>query len=294
MLKNYFALLNLPVSAKADEVRAAMKKAAQQQLLDVNTLMEIRDVLFDNQKRPVYMKLLREQHPELFQAKPAAAPPPPQTNAPAARAAQPAAAPRQAAAQTKASAGSQSAVKGHGKRVSGSRKNSGQAAAFSERLAEWFAAAQEKLAALSAQTGAASAGDRLLAHKENRTLLVLHLIGAAALFLPWLRIPQGFEYQSFYGWNLAWGFLSWLTLPLFLLAAAQVWTEERGRVQRLAHLAVLPAAVLLIGLQAWLRLSGGYQALPADSVSIGTGLYVSIMIAVSALVYIGLIAHNKR
>lgn len=62
-MQNFYKLLNLKPSADIYKIQAALKAAAQSGKFQIETLTEIRDTLYDAEKRRAYNAALRQEDP---------------------------------------------------------------------------------------------------------------------------------------------------------------------------------------------------------------------------------------
>ena len=72
-MTNYYKFLRLPPNASLADIQGKLKLAAQSGKVPIEVLHEIRDTLYDNEKRRAYDAALRQADPAFFQP-PAAAP----------------------------------------------------------------------------------------------------------------------------------------------------------------------------------------------------------------------------
>ena len=104
---NYYKFLRLPPNASLADIQGKLKLAAQSGKVPIEVLHEIRDTLYDNEKRRAYDAALRQADPAFFQP-PAAAPaksqPQPKSKPQSQRKAQPANSDRRANASRAAPA----------------------------------------------------------------------------------------------------------------------------------------------------------------------------------------------
>ena len=66
-MQNFYKLLNLKPSADIYKIQAALKAAAQSGKFQIETLTEIRDTLYDVEKRRAYNAALRQEDPSFFE-----------------------------------------------------------------------------------------------------------------------------------------------------------------------------------------------------------------------------------
>ena len=66
-MQNFYKLLNLKPSADIYKIQAALKAAAQSGKFQIETLTEIRDTLYDAEKRRAYNAALRQEDPGFFE-----------------------------------------------------------------------------------------------------------------------------------------------------------------------------------------------------------------------------------
>lgn len=66
-MQNFYKLLNLKPSADIYKIQAALKAAAQSGKFQIETLTEIRDTLYDAEKRHAYNAALRQEDPGFFE-----------------------------------------------------------------------------------------------------------------------------------------------------------------------------------------------------------------------------------
>ncbi|KPN72493.1 hypothetical protein [Neisseria sp. 83E34] len=67
-MKNLYSLLNLPAGADSQQVNKALSQAAEQKLLPLNQLQEIKDNLSTPAAKAEYDVKLFQTHPELWEA----------------------------------------------------------------------------------------------------------------------------------------------------------------------------------------------------------------------------------
>ena len=71
-MNNYYKFLCLPPTASPTEIQSKLKLAAQSGKVPIEILHEIRDTLYDSEKRRAYDAALRQADPAFFQPKPKA------------------------------------------------------------------------------------------------------------------------------------------------------------------------------------------------------------------------------
>ena len=71
-MNNYYKFLCLPPTASPTEIQSKLKLAAQSGKVPIEVLHEIRDTLYDNEKRRAYDAALRQADPAFFQPQPKA------------------------------------------------------------------------------------------------------------------------------------------------------------------------------------------------------------------------------
>ena len=256
-MNNYYKFLCLPPTASPTEIQSKLKLAAQSGKVPIEILHEIRDTLYDSEKRRAYDAALRQADPAFFQPQPKAAASA-QSNAPAARkqpqqsqAQQP---PRQAQRQTQQ----------HQTQQRQPQQRPAQAASNTRR----------------APTIASSA---LLSTRN--IILALCALAIIAWLLPWASTPL----KSYLGASLNFRLLAWVNTIIFAATAAKVWLDDKQE-KTTAYTEIMLAAIfaLLVHAQYYLRLKPFFERLgtPREVLGYGIGLYTQIIIALLLLIYV--------
>ena len=258
-MNNYYKFLCLPPTAGLTEIQNQLKLAAQSGKVPIEILHEIRDTLYNSEKRRAYDAALRQADPAFFQPKPKA----PAQAKPAAQAAS-----RQLA-QPQAQQPPRSAQQRPAQNPSPRRP--------------------QKQAQSSRRTPAPSNRAPLLSTRN----IVLALCALAVLtwLLPWANTPL----KSYLGASLSFRLLAWVNTIIFAATAAKVWLDDKQE-KPTAYTELMLAALfaLLIHAQYYLRLKPFFERLgtPKEVLSYGIGLYAQI--AVAALLFGYVLFARKR
>ncbi len=252
-MNNYYKFLCLPPTAGLTEIQNQLKLAAQSGKVPIEILHEIRDTLYNSEKRRAYDAALRQADPAFFQPKPKAP-------APAKPAAQ--AASRQPA-QPQAQQPPRSAQ---------------------QRPAQNPSPRRPQKQAQSARRAPAPSNRAPLLSTRN---IVLALCALAILtwLLPWANTPL----KSYLGASLSFRLLAWVNTIIFAATAAKVWLDDKQE-KPTAYTELMLAALfaLLIHAQYYLRLKPYFERLgtPKEVLSYGIGLYAQIAVALLMLGYV--------
>lgn len=252
-MNNYYKFLCLPPTAGLTEIQNQLKLAAQSGKVPIEILHEIRDTLYNSEKRRAYDAALRQADPAFFQPKPKAP-------APAKPAAQ--AASRQPA-QPQAQQPPRSAQ---------------------QRPAQNPSPRRPQKQAQSARRAPAPSNRAPLLSTRN---IVLALCALAILtwLLPWANTPL----KSYLGASLSFRLLAWVNTIIFAATAAKVWLDDKQE-KPTAYTELMLAALfaLLIHAQYYLRLKPYFERLgtPHEVLSYGIGLYAQIIVTLLMLGYV--------
>ena len=252
-MNNYYKFLCLPPTAGLTEIQNQLKLAAQSGKVPIEILHEIRDTLYNSEKRRAYDAALRQADPAFFQPKPKA----PAQAKPAAQAAS-----RQLA-QPQAQQPPRSAQQRPAQNPSPRRP--------------------QKQAQSSRRTPAPSNRAPLLSTRN----IVLALCALAVLtwLLPWANTPL----KSYLGASLNFRLLAWVNTIIFAATAAKVWLDDKQE-KPTAYTELMLAALfaLLIHAQYYLRLKPYFERLgtPHEVLSYGIGLYAQIIVTLLMLGYV--------
>ena len=252
-MNNYYKFLCLPPTAGLTEIQNQLKLAAQSGKVPIEILHEIRDTLYNSEKRRAYDAALRQADPAFFQPKPKAP-------APAKPAAQ--AASRQPA-QPQAQQPPRSAQ---------------------QRPAQNPSPRRPQKQAQSARRAPAPSNRAPLLSTRN---IVLALCALAILtwLLPWANTPL----KSYLGASLNFRLLAWVNTIIFAATAAKVWLDDKQE-KPTAYTELMLAALfaLLIHAQYYLRLKPYFERLgtPHEVLSYGIGLYAQIIVTLLMLGYV--------
>ena len=252
-MNNYYKFLCLPPTASPTEIQSKLKLAAQSGKVPIEILHEIRDTLYNSEKRRAYDAALRQADPAFFQ---------PQPKAPAQAKPAPQAASRQ---------------------PTQSQAQQPQRAA-QPRSAQNPSPRQPQKQAQSARHAPAPASNSALLSTRN---IVLALCALAILtwLLPWANTPL----KSYLGASLSFRLLAWVNTIIFAATAAKVWLDDKQE-KPTAYTELMLAALfaLLIHAQYYLRLKPYFERLgtPREVLSYGIGLYAQIAVALLMLGYV--------
>ena len=252
-MNNYYKFLCLPPTAGLTEIQNQLKLAAQSGKVPIEILHEIRDTLYNSEKRRAYDAALRQADPAFFQPKPKA----PAQAKPAAQAAS-----RQLA-QPQAQQPPRSAQ---------------------QRPAQNPSPRQPQKQAQSSRRAPAVANSTSLLSTRN---IVLALCALAILtwLLPWANTPL----KSYLGASLNFRLLAWVNTIIFAATAAKVWLDDKQE-KPTAYTELMLAALfaLLIHAQYYLRLKPYFERLgtPHEVLSYGIGLYAQIIVTLLMLGYV--------
>ena len=252
-MNNYYKFLCLPPTASPTEIQSKLKLAAQSGKVPIEILHEIRDTLYNSEKRRAYDAALRQADPAFFQ---------PQPKAPAQ--AKPAA---QAASRQPAQSQAQQPQR-----------------STQQRPAQNPSPRQPQKQAQSARRAPASASNSALLSTRN---IVLALCALAILtwLLPWANTPL----KSYLGISLNFRLLAWVNTVIFAATAAKVWLDDKQE-KAPAYNELMFAALfaLLIHAQYYLRVKPFFERLgtPKEVLTYGIGLYAQIIVATLLLIYI--------
>ena len=252
-MNNYYKFLCLPPTASPTEIQSKLKLAAQSGKVPIEILHEIRDTLYDSEKRRAYDAALRQADPAFFQ---------PQPKAPA---------PAKPAAQAAARQPAQSQVQQPQR-------------AAQPRSAQNPSPRQPQKQAQSARHAPAPASNSALLSTRN---IVLALCALAVLtwLLPWANTPL----KNYLGASLNFRLLAWVNTIIFAATAAKVWLDDKQE-KPTAYTELMLAAIfaLLVHAQYYLRLKPYFERLgtPHEVLSYGIGLYAQIVVALLMLGYV--------
>ena len=251
-MNNYYKFLCLPPTATPTEIQSKLKLAAQSGKVPIEILHEIRDTLYDSEKRRAYDAALRQADPAFFQ---------PQPKAPA-------------QAKPAAQAASRQPV----------QPQAQQQHSTQQRPAQNPSSRQPQKQAQSSRRAIAVASSTSLLSTRN---IVLALCALAILtwLLPWANTPL----KSYLGASLSFRLLAWVNTIIFAATAAKVWLDDKQE-KPTAYTELMLAALfaLLIHAQYYLRLKPFFERLgtPHEVLSYGIGLYAQIIVALLMLGYV--------
>ena len=252
-MNNYYKFLCLPPTAGLTEIQNQLKLAAQSGKVPIEILHEIRDTLYNSEKRRAYDAALRQADPAFFQPQPKApAQAKPASQATSRQPAQSQAQPRQRSTQ--------------------------------QRPAQNPAPRQPQKQAQSARRAPAPSNRAPLLSTRN---IVLALCALAILtwLLPWANTPL----KSYLGASLSFRLLAWVNTIIFAATAAKVSLDDKQE-NPTAYTELMLAALfaLLIHAQYYLRLKPYFERLgtPHEVLSYGIGLYAQIIVTLLMLGYV--------
>lgn len=252
-MNNYYKFLCLPPTASPTEIQSKLKLAAQSGKVPIEILHEIRDTLYNSEKRRAYDAALRQVDPAFFQ-------PQPKAPAPAKPAAQAAA--RQPA-QPQAQQPPRSAQ---------------------QRPAQNPSPRRPQKPAQSARHAPAPSNRAPLLSTRN-IVLALCTLAVLTWLLPWASTPL----KSYLGASLNFRLLAWVNTIIFAATAAKVWLDDKQE-KPTAYTELMLAALfaLLVHAQYYLRLKPYFERLgtPREVLSYGIGLYAQIIVAMLMLGYV--------
>ena len=257
-MNNYYKFLCLPPTAGLTEIQNQLKLAAQSGKVPIEILHEIRDTLYNSEKRRAYDAALRQADPAFFQ---------PQPKTPA---------------QAKLPANVHTAQAASRQRAQPQAQQPQRAA--QPRSAQNPSPRQPQKQAQSARRAPAALNSNPLLSTRN-IILALCALAILTWLLPWANTPL----KSYLGASLSFRLLAWVNTIIFAATAAKVWLDDKQE-KPTAYTELMLAALfaLLIHAQYYLRLKPYFERLgtPHEVLSYGIGLYAQIAVALLMLGYV--------